>query len=150
MPFLLFPPPGRLHRVFSLLFPIEAHPYIHMMNNFKILHCHIILCKLHFLFLKHATFVNSFLESFISIYPHHLLWTYFPSWLDMRSFSIIYLLRSHDVEVAPCPSPLAICRLCQHIKITTSYSKAVHLILNLLTLGSYQGGHLILKQEIII
>lgn len=60
MPFLLFSPQGRLHKVFSLQFSIEAHACIHVMNRFKIPHHHILLlCKLHFLFLKQAAFVNA-------------------------------------------------------------------------------------------
>lgn len=31
-PFILSPPPGRLHKVFPFLSPIETHTCIHMLN----------------------------------------------------------------------------------------------------------------------
>lgn len=126
--FFSFPTPGRLHKVFSFLFFIETHTCIHTPSNFKIPHHHLFFrspCNFcEFLFWKVLAFF---------IYSYPLLWTHFPSWLDTGPFSIISLLPSHNVGVAPCPSPMTICRLYQGIKITICDPKAIYLILCLLT-----------------
>lgn len=63
---------------------------------------------------------------------HPLLWTHFPSWLDMGPFCYFSPIVTW-CGGRSCPSPLAICGLYQGIKITICDPKAMHLILHLLS-----------------
>lgn len=133
----------------QIIFPPISHRNTCWITHSKIPYHH--PCKLHFFFFLTRQLLWTLFWKVLALViysddsSHPLLWTHFPSWLDMR---LLLLFLSFPLWCGGGFPPKPLGYLYQGLQIVICLvPKAMHLILHLLTSGSDQGGPLFLSKR---